>query len=134
MFDKNKWPVSPSSMAWHTCFHMCVACTCISAYDETPRKELGAAAARRNTVYIMRSEYWRVRLGRACQPASRYRASSNGTDNGEADTHRQHVCRARTKGRKVARKGGEEKKNGRAYSTSSTLAVCWLHLDRSVHL
>lgn len=27
--------------------------------------------------------------------------------------------------------GGE---GGSAYSTSSTLTVCWLHLDRSVHL
>ena len=32
-----------------------------------------------------------------CQPVLRYRASSNGTDNGEADMCRQHVCWARTK-------------------------------------
>lgn len=41
------------------------ACTCISAYDETPRKELEAVAACESTVYIMCSEFWRVRPGRA---------------------------------------------------------------------
>lgn len=45
---------------------MCArACACISAYDETPRKELEAARAKESAVYIMRSEYWRVRPGRA---------------------------------------------------------------------
>lgn len=41
------------------------ACTCISAYDETPRKELDAVPACKSSVYIMCSEFWRVRPGHA---------------------------------------------------------------------
>lgn len=41
------------------------ACTCISAYDETPRKELEAVPTCKSAVYIMCSDFWRVRPGRA---------------------------------------------------------------------
>lgn len=48
-------------MTRHACFR---ACACISAYDETLRKELEATPARKSTVYIMCSEYWKVRPDR----------------------------------------------------------------------
>ena len=72
-------------------------CSCISTYDETLRKELEAAPVQAE--HCLHNAFW-ILEGPArprCQPASRYRASSNGTDNGEADTCRQHVCRAGTK-------------------------------------
>ena len=108
------------------------AYTCISAYDETPRKELRAAAARRNTVYIMRSEYWRVRPGRAVSPR-------RGTGHRLMGQIMVRLIRTgsmfvglETKGKEGSEERLEEKR--RAYGTSSTLAVCWLHLDWSVHL
>lgn len=87
VFDKWQWPVLPSSKKRRTC-------ACISAYDETLRKELEATPGRKCAVYITCSGYWRVRPGRAVSLCLRYRATSNGTDNGEADTCRQHVCKA----------------------------------------
>lgn len=96
VFDKKKWPVFPSSMTRHVSVYV-RACTCVSAYDETPRKELEARASQEER--CVHNVFWTLE-GPArprCQPASRYRASSNGTDNGEADPHRQRVCRAGTK-------------------------------------
>ena len=110
------------------------ACACISAYDETPRKELEAAAARKSAVYIMCSEHWRVRPGRAVSPR-------RGTGHRLMGQIMVRLIRAGSmfvglEQKKEGSKGGkgrERRKEG-AYSTSSTLTVCWLHLDRSVHL
>lgn len=113
---------------------VCIVCarTCISAYDETSRKKLEATLADiGEDERCLHNVFWTLE-GPArprCQPALRYGALCNGTDNGEADTLRQHVCRARTRGK------GERKEGRKSiYSTSSTLTVCWLHLDRSIHL
>lgn len=54
--------------------------------------------------------FWKLEglAGPRCQPASRYGASFNRTDNGEADTRRQHAWRARTKNGSGGKKGNKE--------------------------
>lgn len=114
VFDKWQRPVLPSSVKRR-------ACTCISAYDETLRKEPEAAVlcravpGRKCAVYITCSGYWRVRPGRAVSLCLRHGAASNGTDNGEADTGRQHVCKAgdkREEGKEEEMREGRERRKG----------------------
>lgn len=69
-----------------TCMSLCMH---VDVHASVHMMKLEAELSEQSFVYIMRSEYWTVLARLRCQPASRRGASSNGTDNVEADKHRQ---------------------------------------------
>lgn len=93
--DKNRWP----ARAWQG---KCVFCVCVSLcmheciWWNSKKETKGCTSLEERRLHNV---FW-ILEGPArpcCQPASRWRAMSNGTDNGEADMCRQHVCRLETK-------------------------------------